>query len=275
MRLSTICVPLLLTTCVAFARVGQVLPQPLLWLQFDEGDGDIAADGSGNGNDATLHGDVEWVTGFRGTEGALGTLGLAPDEGGAVRFGENRWAVVPHDDMFHLTDDMTVACWVKLEGDGEDDGMSYQQAVFEKGPVWGAGLYSLMPDFNNNVLFQARDLLEGCNDELQGGYILGVGWTHIAGTFDGESIRVYVNGELADDLDCPGELQTNDEDLYIGSRAGAERWVLGVVDELYVFNVALSEEQVKHLYAPPSSVFAAQWHELKSGTVAPMTVGGN
>ena len=141
--------------------------------------------------------------------------------------------------------------------------------------MWGAGLYSLMPDFNNNVLFQARDLLEGCNDELQGGYILGVGWTHIAGTFDGESIRVYVNGELADDLDCPGELQTNDEDLYIGSRAGAERWVLGVVDELYVFNVALSEEQVKHLYAPPSSVFAAQWHELKSGTVAPMTVGGN
>ncbi len=61
-----------------------------------------------------------------------------------------------------------------------------------------------MPDFNNNVLFQAFDLPLVCQDSLGGGYILGEGRTHIAGTIEGEKIRVYINGEMIDDLNRQG-----------------------------------------------------------------------
>ena len=247
MRLSATCVAFLLVTSIVSARSTTPLPQPLLWLQFDEGEGDVLLDASGNENHATLHGDVEWVTGFQGTVDGDGLLALQPDAGGAARFGDGRWATVPHHEMFHLTERVTVACWVSLEGDGDGDGMSYQQAVFEKGSGWQAGLYSLMPDFNNNVLFQAFDLPLVCQDSLQGGYILGEGWRHIAGTIDGDKIRVYVDGEMVDDLNCPGVLKTNDEPLYIGARGGEQRWFPGVVDELYVYGEALTDEQVKVL----------------------------
>jgi hypothetical protein len=88
---------------------------------------------------------------------------------------------------------------------------------------------------------------------------------------------VYVNGELADTLDCLGELETNDEDLYIGSRAGAERWLLGVVDELYVFDVALTEKQVEHLFggAGHNRVAATLWHSIKNGLRNSPAVAGN
>lgn len=277
MRLSVICIPLFLAALGASAQSQVILPEPLLWLQFDEGEGSIVRDASGHENHATLHGDAERVTGFRGTLHEGGSLALEQDAGGAVRFGEGRWATVPHDDMFNVTREMTVACWVKLEGDapgGVDAAMSYQQAAFEKGAAWGEGLYSLMPDFNNNVLFQAHDLHDACDDELQGGYILGDGWRHIAGTWDSDTIRVYVDGEKIDDLSCPGDMGSNSEPIYIGARGGEQRWLLGVLDELYVYDVALTDAEVKVLYegneiidSPPGPL-ATQWGRIRSGLVA-------
>ncbi len=50
-------------------------------------------------------------------------------EGGALW----RWATVPHQDMFNLTYQVTVACRVSLEGDGDGDGMPYQQGCSRRG----------------------------------------------------------------------------------------------------------------------------------------------
>jgi hypothetical protein len=33
------------------------------WWKLDESEGTVAADSSGNGNDDTLHGDPQWITG--------------------------------------------------------------------------------------------------------------------------------------------------------------------------------------------------------------------
>ncbi len=189
--------PYLLLLLSAAAHASGVLPPALLHLQCDDGEGDVARDSSGNGFHATLHGGVEWVAGKRLESDRASRIEWVDGEGRALRFGEGRWATVPHDDRFNLDVEGTVACWVRLEDDGEGgvgDPESYQQAAFEKGSGWGAGLYSLMPDFENNVLFQTYDHPQACREALRGGYILDTGWRHIAGVWDEEDIRVYEGG---------------------------------------------------------------------------------
>ncbi len=59
MKRCAISLAFLLVALSAQATVVISVPRPTLWLQFDEGEGDIAIDGSGNGHHATLHGDPE------------------------------------------------------------------------------------------------------------------------------------------------------------------------------------------------------------------------
>lgn len=151
------------------------LPIPLLYLPFDDERGDIAADRSGRGNDATLFGATKWIQ-------------RPGDKGGAVEFGEGAWGEVPHDDAFHLTTAMTLACWARIDGD-----FGHQQMAIEKGPVWGPGEYSLLPDFEDRTLFQANDLPEGCDDELRGPSVIDGEWHHIAGTYDGVFLHLGVS----------------------------------------------------------------------------------
>ncbi len=64
---SFICVLGLVNTSVVSGIDLDTDPALVGWWQFDEGTGDIAADSSGNGNDGTLNGPVEWTT-----EGKIG-----------------------------------------------------------------------------------------------------------------------------------------------------------------------------------------------------------
>ncbi|MCP4258147.1 MAG: hypothetical protein GY774_11720, partial [Planctomycetes bacterium] len=57
----------LISTSVVSAIDLDTDPALVGWWTFDEGSGNIAADSSGNGNDGTLNGPLEWTT-----EGKLG-----------------------------------------------------------------------------------------------------------------------------------------------------------------------------------------------------------
>lgn len=218
------------------ARVWAASPAPILYLPFDEGRGDTAADLSGHGGDATLYGPTKWIQRPGDRDSA------------AVEFGMEAWGEIPHDDIFHLTQEMTLACWVRIDGDFGD-----QQMAIEKGPVWGPGEYSLLPDFEDRTLFQANDLPEGCDDELRGPDIRDGEWRHLAGTYDGIFLRVYVDGLLQKDPDepdfpveipCEGDILTNDDPVYLASRGGVERWTMGAYDDIVIYDVALDDTQI-------------------------------
>ena len=76
-------------------------------------------------------------------------------------------------------------------------------------------------------------------------------WTHLAATYDGETARLYVNGEVAMTRKgaFPDGIQGT---LYIGG-IGTHNggfWH-GGIDEVAIFDRALSEKQVKELYGVP------------------------
>ncbi|MCC6460755.1 MAG: LamG domain-containing protein [Saprospiraceae bacterium] len=69
-------------------------------------------------------------------------------------------------------------------------------------------------------------------------------WTHFVGTYDGTTIKTYINGQFAASTKHKGEISSPG---YFFELNGGGTWT-GAIDELYIYDSALSEEQVKQLY---------------------------
>jgi hypothetical protein len=77
-------------------------------------------------------------------------------------------------------------------------------------------------------------------------------WHHVAMTYDRSlgSIQFYVNGSQICNNDFSGDiLDTTDDPAYIGyNPSGGDEFSHGLIDELYVFNQALSSDEIMALY---------------------------
>jgi hypothetical protein len=76
-------------------------------------------------------------------------------------------------------------------------------------------------------------------------------WHHIAGTFDGNELRVYVDGNLEAIKITTGTIATNTRAVNIGASWGGGTWqrfFKGLVDEVAIYNRALSPEEIQQHY---------------------------
>lgn len=72
-------------------------------------------------------------------------------------------------------------------------------------------------------------------------------WYHITGTYDGDSIRVYVNGKLdGPPVKHEGSIAQNDNDLRIGNRFDNEEASNAKIDEVRIWSRTRSESQIQH-----------------------------
>lgn len=75
-------------------------------------------------------------------------------------------------------------------------------------------------------------------------------WVHVAGTYDGQFIRVYQNGQLAGTTAFVGPIATNTRPFYIGltEAAGTARYWRGAIDELSLYDRALTANEIADIY---------------------------
>ncbi|HEX8298817.1 MAG TPA: LamG-like jellyroll fold domain-containing protein, partial [Rubricoccaceae bacterium] len=75
-------------------------------------------------------------------------------------------------------------------------------------------------------------------------------FTHLVGTYDGARMRLYVNGALASDVAQEGAIRTTDLPLLIGQMlpSDAAYNFPGTIDDVRVYNVALTAAEVGGLY---------------------------
>ncbi|MBW7992399.1 MAG: LamG domain-containing protein [Planctomycetes bacterium] len=206
--------------------------------QFDEGSGTTAVDSSGNSHDGTLLGDPEWVAGMIGN--------------GALSFdGSDGLVDVGHDESLSITDELTITVWVKA-GD-----LSNYYFLVCKQPSGTAG-----DNYPGNYEFRIQansGILEFGHQEAEGEQytfytsdtsITADQWYHVAVVVTkGELVEFYIDGVSAgsaEQLTNFGVL--NDEPVRIGGRKDGYSFFNGILDDVRLYDRALSAVQIQKMY---------------------------
>ena len=78
-------------------------------------------------------------------------------------------------------------------------------------------------------------------------------WYHVAGTYDGTQVSIYVNGKLEGSTAVTGAIGASSNDLNIGSDPSnlqdTGRYWNGMIDEVEIFNRALSATEIQAIYS--------------------------
>ncbi len=175
---------------------------------------------------------------------------------GAYDFdGDNDVITVTNDASLNLTTNFTLASWVYIKGDGD------YTSIISKGGLGTSGephVYYLRirPD-DAGQTFQTFIMDEdGVADENEHGLMSTTPyeyneWMHFASTYDGDKLRLYVNGSLdATSSSINQNILTNIYDIEIGRRfgGGANRYFNGTLDEMKVYNKTLNSTEVTELF---------------------------
>jgi hydrogenase maturation factor HypE len=70
-------------------------------------------------------------------------------------------------------------------------------------------------------------------------------WSHLAGTYDGATLRLYVNGVLAASQPYTGSIITSSGALRLGGNAVWGEYFTGRIDEVRIYNRALSQSEIQ------------------------------
>jgi len=190
---------------------------------FDEGSGTSTADQSGNGNTGSLSNTL-WSAGGK--------------FGGALSFnGSNARVNVADSASLHLTTGMTLEAWVKPTSLS-----NWSTVVFkERTGYYAEALYA---NTDNNRP-SANVFTSGDND-LRGTAQLALGtWTHLAATYNGSALTLYVNGAATASAAASGSIATNTGALRIGGNSIWGEYFNGLIDEVRVYSRALTATEIQ------------------------------
>lgn len=203
-----------------------------------------ANDESGHGNNGTPMSSVTLTTGLHG------------DANGAYQFGGTSnpgYIHVPNSESLKIGDGWSFAAYIKpltlsgMDGYGRiaDRGSFCIMAKSHdrRGVVFK---YEYPTDDSFNIGFGGMGWGIDVTTENSGTH-LGE-WTHVAITKLGNHYKMYVNGEMLFEEETANDFSTADEqDLYFGKFSDMWYPMNGVLDEVRIYNRALTAEEVKTL----------------------------
>lgn len=196
---------------------------------FDDNAGNIAHDSSGNNNDGTIFGEATWSAGIKGSG-----LKMAKDK--------HTMIVIPKDLILNPAH-ITVELWFYT--DEKQDNVQLLNKVMPNGQQG----YRLMIVRGNQICWQIPDgnTPYSCALTSRRGFALGE-WIYVAATYDGETMRLFVNGEEVGKLKRDGNIIESDSTLNIGSfrkDADFETAFTGIMDEVSIYTEALSDVDIE------------------------------
>ncbi len=107
-------------------------------------------------------------------------------------------------------------------------------------------------------------------DNAEGGAVKAGEWTHIAGSYDGETVRTYINGKMAAEKKLTKkDLVASSKSLSIGVRGDSKdvQWMAGSIDEVAIYDNALSEADLTKTMSGLSASLTAVSPQDKMPTV--------
>lgn len=212
-------------------------PAPLASYSFSEGSGTTAADISGNGHTATLSSTSLWsASGHTGnciSNESLSASASVPSSGWLPTTAITVMAWVFRTNWAQ-TNKRAVGIWAPNR---TDDGFAIAAA---RGSSAGPMLVLSTTNTNSLVLQPNQD-------------VLSTGWHHLAGTYDGATMALYVDGVQTGTRAADGVLDLDPTDNWLLG-AGASGGLLdGRIDDVRMYNSALLPAQIAALKDIPVS----------------------
>jgi glucose/arabinose dehydrogenase/chitodextrinase len=190
---------------------------------FDAGSGSSVADVSGNGNTGASTA-ATWVTGKYGT---------------ALSFnGTDARVRVPASTSLNVTSAMTLMAWIRPTAD-----QSGWRTIIQR-----------EPDFYMLNASNASGPLRPAGGGTTGGAFQWIGgptasplneWTHVALTYDGSGLRLYVNGTQVATTPAVGTIESTGNPLWIGGNNPYGEYFHGLIDEARIYDRALSATEIQ------------------------------
>lgn len=206
----------------ASSKTHRVIADPVSIWPFEEGQGAIGDDRYG-GNDFTLFGAPTW---------AQGKKGYALQLDGSTQYGKKTTATgLPSAAI-------SMAAWIKL-----DTLASFRVIVAHDKDSDGG--WNLNVDSGGNLNFTVKSGITYYTGAKAG--IAINTWYHVAGVYDGANVKVYIDGVLGTDAALVGGTLDSVGDLYVGCDDGLANFTDGLIDELYLFPVALPVAEIQTL----------------------------
>lgn len=221
---------------------------------FDEGSGTTTKDVV-SGRMGILKGGVTWGAGKIGS---------------AVKFdGVSGQVDIPDPDKSLVPPKITLTAWVNLANVSGTKSIAEQ---YDWAGTFGAHAFRM-----NGAQVQLWVIWGAGGENVSAGTVAPNEWTHVAGSYDGETIRVFVNGKTVGEkkLATRKDLVPSSKSLSLGVRGDTKdiHWMNGSLDEVAIFDEALSETALASVMrgvgaggtsVDPQDKAATLWAKLKN-----------
>ncbi len=190
---------------------------------FNEGTGTKVADASGTGNVGTAT-SATWSTSGKNA--------------GALSFnGTSSIVNIPDSASLHLSTGMTLEAWVRPTSVTK----AWRDVIYK-----GNDIYFLEATSTTSSR-PAGGITVGSSDALTyGTAALAVNtWTHLALTYDGANLRLYVNGAQVSSAARTGTISSSTNALQIGGDNIYSQRFAGLIDDVRIYNNALTAAQIQ------------------------------
>jgi DNA-directed RNA polymerase subunit RPC12/RpoP len=199
------------------------------WWKLDDGGGTVAKDSSHSfkGNDGKLVGDPKWTKGKKG---------------GALRLDGGQY--VSLDDIFQGGyNEISIACWVK-------HGKSQWQNIVERSAWDNPDGIGLMMDYNGTSVSFGHYAIVCATSKAD---VQDNQWHHVAGTMRQSGsdyiYSIYVDGKLDNTATNSTGLTPTDRGWAIGARYDGTWTYRGLVEDVRIYDRALSAPEIQAIYA--------------------------
>lgn len=215
--------------------------------KVDEASGSTATDSSMYSRTGSVMGTATWIAAPRNN-------GFDCEAGdGPERIDGGTWSVTGSE--------LSLAAWVRDESTGTDGRVIFKSNGNDtSNQSWGLTVSGGVADF--------RVTADGTWDKLDATGVVPAGqWTHLVGTFDGTTMRIYVNGGLAASKthSTGGSISANSAHaVTVGDSPTGARALDGAVDDVRVYSKTLTGAEIAEIYG-----LIAHWKlDETSGTTA-------
>ncbi|MCZ6702547.1 MAG: LamG domain-containing protein, partial [Ignavibacteria bacterium] len=195
---------------------------------MEENGGATLIDSSSSKNNASIIEGPSWVEGKRG---------LALDLNGTIDY-----CSVPDDPTLNISSAITIAAWIKPS--------KYEtQRIIRKVDETNDLGYSLFLSVDSTISIRFNNSNDKRVNSITKYPGTGNTWMHVAATYDGSTIRIYVNGVEDNTQTVDFNIGITNNDLTIGADADETDFFEGLLDDLRIYNYALSSMDISNLQA--------------------------